>query len=154
MVKSGVWLEDLSNIGERRRRIWNKVVNILMKHVCLGMAIHEMSDAEMECLNQYGKLVFKHVQSNLKNRQDIKKIRISNISSNMKHEKCKLLVFKEISLLAHYTLCESCPYSAFFGSVFSPNARKYGPEKLRIWAFFTQWYYIIETSFSLNITQS
>ena len=25
-------------------------------------------------------------------------------------------------------------------SAFSPNAGKYGPEKLRIWTLFTQWY--------------
>ena len=25
-------------------------------------------------------------------------------------------------------------------SLFSPNAGKYGPEKLRIWTSFTQWY--------------
>ena len=36
-------------------------------------------------------------------------------------------------------LCEKCPNSGFFRSVFSPNAAKYGPEKLRIWILFTQW---------------
>ena len=36
-------------------------------------------------------------------------------------------------------MCEKCPYSEFFWSVFSPNAGKYGPEKLRIWTLFTQW---------------
>ena len=35
-------------------------------------------------------------------------------------------------------LREKCPYSEFFWSVFSPNAGKYGPEKLRIWALFMQ----------------
>ena len=29
-------------------------------------------------------------------------------------------------------LREKCPYSEFFGSVFSPDAKKYGPEKPRI----------------------
>ena len=29
-------------------------------------------------------------------------------------------------------LREMCPYSEFFGSAFSPNAKKYGPEKPRI----------------------
>ena len=36
---------------------------------------------------------------------------------------------------------KKCPYSEFFSSVFSvfsPNARKYGPEKLRIRTLFTQ----------------
>ena len=47
-----------------------------------------------------------------------------------------------------FTLSEKCPYSEFFWSVFlriwteylsilSPNAGKYGPEKLRIWTLFT-----------------
>ena len=35
-------------------------------------------------------------------------------------------------------LRERCPYSEFFWSVVSPNAGKYGPEKLRIWTLFTQ----------------
>ena len=30
-------------------------------------------------------------------------------------------------------LHEKCPYSEFFWSIFSPNLRKYRPEKLRIW---------------------
>ena len=30
------------------------------------------------------------------------------------------------------TTAWKCPYSEFFGSVFSPNAKKYGPEKPRI----------------------
>ena len=34
---------------------------------------------------------------------------------------------------------EKCPYSEFFWSVFSPNAEKYGPEKLRIRTLITQW---------------
>ena len=37
------------------------------------------------------------------------------------------------------TLCEKYLYSEFFWSVFSPNAGKYGPEKLRTWTLFTQW---------------
>ena len=37
------------------------------------------------------------------------------------------------------TLCEKYPYSEFFRTVFSPNAGKYGPEKLRTRTLFTQW---------------
>ena len=36
-------------------------------------------------------------------------------------------------------LGEKCPYSEFFWSVFSSNAGKYEPEKLRIRALFTQY---------------
>ena len=36
------------------------------------------------------------------------------------------------------TLREKCPYLEFLWSAFSPNAGKYGPEKLRIRIFFTQ----------------
>ena len=36
-----------------------------------------------------------------------------------------------------FTLREKCPYSEFFWSVFSPNAGKYGPEKLRKRPLFT-----------------
>ena len=38
------------------------------------------------------------------------------------------------------SLHEKCPYSEFtqYLSVFSPNAEKYGPKKLRIWTLFTQ----------------
>ena len=48
-------------------------------------------------------------------------------------------------------LCEKCPYSdrifqpldriwgdTLYLSAFSPNAKKYGPEKLQIWTLFTQ----------------
>ena len=35
------------------------------------------------------------------------------------------------------TLSEKCLYSEFFWFVFSPNAGKYGPEKLRIQRLFT-----------------
>ena len=35
-------------------------------------------------------------------------------------------------------------------SVFSPNAGKYGPEKLRIWTFFTQWYIYYELNHLKN----
>ena len=45
-----------------------------------------------------------------------------------------------------YTLCEKCPYSEFFWSVFSRIRteyegirRKYAPEKLQIRSLFTQW---------------
>ena len=34
------------------------------------------------------------------------------------------------------TLREKCPYLEFFWSVFSPNAEKYRPEKLRIQSLF------------------
>ena len=40
--------------------------------------------------------------------------------------------------LALATLREKCSYSEFFRSVFSPNAGKYGPEKLRIRTLFMQ----------------
>ena len=36
-------------------------------------------------------------------------------------------------------LREKCPYSEFSWSVFSPNAGKYGPEKLRIRTLFMQY---------------
>ena len=36
------------------------------------------------------------------------------------------------------TLRKKCPYSEFFWSVFSPNAGKYRPEKLRTQKLFTQ----------------
>ena len=36
------------------------------------------------------------------------------------------------------SLRENCLYSEYFWAVFSPNAGKYGPEKLRIRTFFTQ----------------
>ena len=39
----------------------------------------------------------------------------------------------------HYTwlkLCEKCPNTEFFVSVFSPNTRKYGPKKILIWTLF------------------
>ena len=42
---------------------------------------------------------------------------------------CKTLTF---------WLREKCLYSGFFWSVFSPNAGRYGPEKLRIRTLFTQ----------------
>ena len=61
---------------------------------------------------------------------------------------------KKISLLCDFrkvTLREKCPNTMFFWSlfsriwseygdllVFSPNAGKYGPEKLCIWTIFTQ----------------
>ena len=38
-----------------------------------------------------------------------------------------------------HPLREKCPYSEFFWFVFTPNAGKYGPEKLRIRTLFTQW---------------
>ena len=42
-------------------------------------------------------------------------------------------------VLSQWTLCEKSPYSEFFWSVFSPNAGKYRPEKLRIQTLFMQW---------------
>ena len=42
----------------------------------------------------------------------------------------------EVSMFS--TQHERFPYSEFFWSVFSPNAGKYGPEKLRIWTLVTQ----------------
>ena len=72
-------------------------------------------------------------------------------------------------LLCHKTLyATTCQYSEFFWSVFSPNARKYGPEKLRIRTLFThcaalslfnicQWYFLMVvftmTFNSRNITK-
>ena len=41
-------------------------------------------------------------------------------------------------------------------SIFSPNAGKYGPEKFRIWALFTQWFtflYFYKNGFSQPITK-
>ena len=37
-----------------------------------------------------------------------------------------------------FETAKKCRYSEFYWSVFSPNAGKYGPEKLRIWTLFTQ----------------
>ena len=42
-------------------------------------------------------------------------------------------------------LREKCPYSKFFWSAFSPNAGKYGPEKLRMRQLFTKWYKLVQT---------
>ena len=39
---------------------------------------------------------------------------------------------------SNYPLLENCPYSEFYWFVFSLNVGKYGPEKLRIRALFTQ----------------
>ena len=58
-------------------------------------------------------------------------------------------------LMKKHYFREKCPYSEFFWSVFihirtdyrdvfSPNAGKYGPEKLRIRTLFTQWYFSIK----------
>ena len=59
-------------------------------------------------------------------------------------------VHQQVRLLVRFTVREKCPYSEFFWSVFSriwteygeisvfsPNAGKYGPEKLQIRTLFT-----------------
>ena len=43
-----------------------------------------------------------------------------------------------VKFFSHKLLCEKCPYSEFFCSVFSHIRTEYGPEKLRIWTLFTQ----------------
>ena len=40
--------------------------------------------------------------------------------------------------IAYNGLCETCPYSDIFWSVFSPNAEKYGQGKLRKQTLFTE----------------
>ena len=55
----------------------------------------------------------------------------------VKIEKSELtlhILYFHVTLQFH----EKCPYLKFFWSVFSPNAGKYGPEKLRIRTLFTQ----------------
>ena len=47
-------------------------------------------------------------------------------------------VVKPLKVSEKYSLHEKCPYSEFFWSVFSPNAGKYGTEKLRIRIVFKQ----------------
>ena len=51
-------------------------------------------------------------------------------------------IFKQLSqtfryIQAQYSLHKTCLYLEFFWSVFSPNAGKYGPERLCIRTFFT-----------------
>ena len=46
---------------------------------------------------------------------------------------------------------ENCLYLEFFWSVFSPNADKYEPEKLRTSTLFTQWY-IVATPFTFHVS--
>ena len=50
---------------------------------------------------------------------------------------CLVFNFK-IRILRHPSLRVMCPYLEFFWSVFSSNAGKYRPEKLRIRTLFTQ----------------
>ena len=49
-----------------------------------------------------------------------------------------LLIDIILKIKLAFTLHEKCPYSEFFWSVLSPNAGKYGPEKLRVRTLFTQ----------------
>ena len=62
------------------------------------------------------------------------------------HKFFLLCCLMAIGKYRYRTLCEECPYSELFWSVFprirteySPNAGKYRPEKLRIRILFTQW---------------
>ena len=58
-----------------------------------------------------------------------------------------------VDILDRGTLREKCPYLECFWSVFShifPNAGKYGPEKLRIRTFFTQWHFGYSTELILK----
>ena len=52
-----------------------------------------------------------------------------------KHESIDVIGTRTLSTIL--LLREKFPYSEFFWSVFSPNAGKYGPEKLRIRTLFT-----------------
>ena len=55
------------------------------------------------------------------------------------------------SLRSRYTLHEKCPYLKFFWSVFSPNAGKHGPEKLRIRTLFTQGPHILSSKLKRDL---
>ena len=47
-------------------------------------------------------------------------------------------VIRNILRILELILRKKCPYSELFWSIFSPNAGKYGPGKLRIRTLFTQ----------------
>ena len=55
-----------------------------------------------------------------------------------------LLTLKRVHTL-FWSLRKNCPYSEFFWSVFSPNAGKCGPEKLRIRTLFTGCVFLLLT---------
>ena len=61
------------------------------------------------------------------------------------YERCVYIqIYKYLNkiLSKWQSLCEKCSYLEFFWSVFSSNAGKYWPEKLRICALFTQWMWL------------
>ena len=60
-----------------------------------------------------------------------------SLQSGTSHQNCYENSFSKNRVMGTSREVENCPFSEFLWSVFSPNAGKYGPEKLRIRTRFT-----------------
>ena len=67
-------------------------------------------------------------------------LRFLNCTNDTKSRKASHIFWSHTPIFTPISpaLCKKCPYSEFFWSVFSRNAGKYGPEKLRLRTLFMQ----------------